>query len=326
MIPEAPMLNAVRGNSGLRRELLAALAEDRLPHSLLLAGEAGCGAGFAARCLAADYLFPAGGQPARNTADGKLTQIDEKGELVTGIIREVLAVRPVGKMNQINIAQIRTARRECFQSSLSADGRVILIQGADRMNQSAANALLKVLEEPPEGVLFLLTAGSQAAVLPTIRSRCSVYAVSPVCAAECAEALLQRDKLLPRSEAEYLAELFAGRIGSCLHAREPARRAALEKAGALYGYLAKGSEYEALVLLAGYEKDKAAAIGLLGDVSALCAASLRDPVFRVPGQAALPPALAAKTIEAAGSAVRRLSANASPKLVLTLLAADLCAG
>ena len=311
MIPEAPMLNAMRGNSDLRRELLAALAEDRLPHSLLLAGEAGCGAGFAARCLAADYLFPAGGQPARNTADGKLTQIDEKGELVTGIIREVLAVRPVGKMNQINIAQVRTARRECFQSSLSADGRVILIQGADRMNQSAANALLKVLEEPPEGVLFLLTAGSQAAVLPTIRSRCSVYAVSPVCAAECAEALLQRDKLLPRSEAEYLAELFAGRIGSCLHAREPVRRAALEKA---------------LMLLAGYEKDKAAAIGLLGDVSALCAASLRDPAFRVPGQAALPPALAAKTIEAAGSAVRRLSANASPKLVLTLLAADLCAG
>ena len=100
-----------------------------------------------------------------------MTQIDEKGELVTGIIREVLAVRPVGKMNQINIAQIRTARRECFQSSLSADGRVVLIQGADRMNQSAANALLKVLEEPPEGVLFLLTAGSQAAVLPTIRSR-----------------------------------------------------------------------------------------------------------------------------------------------------------
>ena len=52
------MLNAVRGNERLRAELLAALSEDRLPHSLLLAGEAGCGAGFAARCLAADYLFP----------------------------------------------------------------------------------------------------------------------------------------------------------------------------------------------------------------------------------------------------------------------------
>ena len=197
MKPAEPMLNAVRGNERLRAELLAALSEDRLPHSLLLAGEAGCGAGFAARCLAADYLFPQGGPPAQNTAQGRVTQIDEKGELVTGIIREVLALRPVGKMNQINIAQIRTARRECFQSSLSADGRVVLIQGADRMNQSAANALLKVLEEPPEGVLFLLTAGSQAAVLPTIRSRCSVYAVSPVSPDECTQALLQQEHQLP---------------------------------------------------------------------------------------------------------------------------------
>lgn len=324
MKPAEPMLNAVRGNERLRAELLAALSEDRLPHSLLLAGEAGCGAGFAARCLAADYLFPQGGPPAQNTAQGRVTQIDEKGELVTSIIREVLALRPVGKMNQINIAQIRTARRECFQSSLSADGRVVLIQGADRMNQSAANALLKVLEEPPEGVLFLLTAGSQAAVLPTIRSRCSVYAVSPVSPDECTQALLQQEHQLPRAEAEYLAELFAGQIGSCLHAREPARRAALEKAGALYGCLAAGKEYEALVLLAAYEKEKNAAIAVLNDVSALCAASLRSEAFRVPGQPAMPPARAARAVQKIGSAVRRLGANASPKLVLTLLAAELC--
>ena len=324
MSPAEPMLNAVCGNERLREELLSALAENRLPHSVLLTGESGTGTGFAARCLAADYLFSVGGQEARNTADGKLTQIDEKGELVTGIIREVLAVRPVGKMNQINIAQIRTARRECFQSSLSSDGRVILLQGADRMNQSAANALLKVLEEPPEGVLFLLTACSQAAVLPTIRSRCSVYGVAPVSVQECADALLQRDKLLPRKEAEYLAGLFAGRIGSCLRAREPARRAALEKASALYGTLAAGKEYDALVLLAGYEKDKAAAITLLSDLASLCAASLRDPGFRTANGAGMPAAKAAESIEAANAAVRRLSANVSPKLVLTLFVAQLC--
>ena len=192
------------------------------------------------------------------------------------------------------------------------------------MNQSAANALLKVLEEPPEGVLFLLTAGSQAAVLPTIRSRCSVYAVSPVSPDECTQALLQQEHQLPRAEAEYLAELFAGQIGSCLHAREPARRAALEKAGALYGCLAAGKEYEALVLLAAYEKEKSAAIAVLNDVSALCAASLRSEAFRVPGQPAMPPARAARAVQKIGSAVRRLGANASPKLVLTLLAAELC--
>ncbi len=118
--------------------------------------------------------------------------------------------------------------------------------------------------------------------------------------------------------------MFAGQIGSCLHAREPARRAALEKAGALYGCLAAGKEYEALVLLAAYEKEKSAAIAVLNDVSALCAASLRSEAFRVPGQPAMPPARAACAVQKIGSAVRRLGANASPKLVLTLLAAELC--
>lgn len=318
------MLGEVCGNEALRRELLTALGEDRLPQSLLLVGEAGCGTGFAARCLAADYLFPDGGQPARSTADGKLTQIVEKGEIVTGIIREVLCVRPVGKAHVITVDQIRTARSECYQSSLSTEGRVVLIQGADRMNANAANALLKVLEEPPAGVLFLLTAGSQAAVLPTIRSRCSVYAVSPVPVPECARVLQQRDPQLPQSEAAYLAQLFAGRIGSGLRAQEPARREALEKAAALVGFLAKGSEYEALVLLAGCEKEKADTICLLNDVTALCAATLRDASFRVPGQPAMPQALAARCIEGAADAIRRLSGNASPKLVLTLFAAELC--
>ena len=78
------------------------------------------------------------------------------------------------------------------------------------------------------------------------------------------------------------------------------------------------------MLMAAYEKEKSAAIAVLNDVSALCAASLRSEAFRVPGQPAMPPARAARAVQEIGSAVRRLGANASPKLVLTLLAAELC--
>ena len=81
---------------------------------------------------------------------------------------------------------------------------------------------------------------------------------------------------------------------------------------------------EQAVSLERYEKEKSAAIAVLNDVSALCAASLRSEAFRVPGQPAMPPARAACAVKKIGSAVRRLGANASPKLVLTLLAAELC--
>lgn len=324
MIPQNPMLNTLRGNKNLRHELLTALAENRLPHSLLLVGESGCGAGYAAGCLAADYLFPLEKNPAQSTAAGQVTEIDEKGELVTGIVREALSVRPVGKMNLINIAQIRTARRECFQSSLSSNGRVILIHKADRMNQNAANALLKVLEEPPQDVMFVLTACSQAAVLPTIRSRCSIYSVSPVDPQECEQALLELDKKLTPQEAAYLTQLFAGRIGSCLRARQPERRAALEKAQTLYGMLAEKQEYRALVLLSSCEKDKPAAMELLQNIIPMCAASLRKPEFMVPGSPVMQPEQAARIICAAEQALQRLSANVSIKLTLTMFAAELC--
>ena len=58
------MLERLSGNTALKSELGAALDAGRLPHAILLVGEPGCGAGFAARCLAADYLYPQGGPHA----------------------------------------------------------------------------------------------------------------------------------------------------------------------------------------------------------------------------------------------------------------------
>ena len=318
------MLDTLRGNRALREELLAALEAERLPHSVLLVGEAGCGAGYAARCLAADYLFPGGGQPARDVLAGQVSVINEKGGIETGKVREALAVRPAGKQEIIRVDQIRTARSEIFKSSLSTEGRVVLVYGAQAMNQNAANAFLKVLEEPPEGVLFILTAASQAAVLPTIRSRCAIFGVAPVSRAECAEALREREKSLSAAEADTLSALFAGKIGSCLAACAPARRAQLETANRLYAAIGSRDEYAVLALLAGLEKDKPAARRLLADLAALCAATLRDPAFAPAGAQPLAGDACAAAIAAAGEADRKLAGNLSPKLVLTLLGAGLC--
>ena len=65
------MLDRLAGNAALKADLAAALAAGRLAHSILLVGERGCGAGFAARCLAADYLYPAGGPHAEAVLRGE---------------------------------------------------------------------------------------------------------------------------------------------------------------------------------------------------------------------------------------------------------------
>lgn len=159
-----PMLERIAGNRELKQDLKTALGSGRIAHSILLVGEPGCGAGFAARCLAADYLYPNGGPHAEAVLRGQDT--------------ESIVVRGEGASGQIKVEAIRDARQNIQKSALSSDaeGRVLFIYGAQNLNGASANAMLKIMEEPPEGVMFLLTASSAAAVLPTIRSLFFAYA------------------------------------------------------------------------------------------------------------------------------------------------------
>ena len=230
------MLDRLAGNTALKQDLAAALAADRLAHSILLVGERGCGAGFAARCLAADYLYPGGGPHA----EAVLRQEDT----------ECITIRGEGASGQIKVERIRAAREEITHSALAEDarGRVMFVYGAQDMNQSSANALLKIIEEPPEGVLFLFTATSAAAVLPTIRSRCAAYTITPVPLAECAALLRRTLPGLSRDAADDLAFLYEGHIGLGLAAcRQPQAK-------------------EALALLAEHTKDLDPRIGMCLDV------------------------------------------------------------
>ena len=171
------MLDRMEGNAELKTSVQQMLATRRLTHSVLLVGEAGLGTGFAARCIAADYLYPAGGAAAEALLRGECCRAVAKagkrdsGTVETGIVREAISVSGMGSGGKYLVGQVTAMRSEIFNTSLSAEGRAVLLYHVERMNEESANALLKVMEEPPEGVLFLLTADSLASVLPTTRSR-----------------------------------------------------------------------------------------------------------------------------------------------------------
>ncbi|HJA25002.1 MAG TPA: hypothetical protein H9795_02970 [Candidatus Fournierella merdigallinarum] len=296
------MLERIEGNEELKQSLKAALGAGRLSNSVLLCGETGCGVGFAARCLAADYLFAAGGPAAEAVLEGRSP--------------ECLEVRGQGARGEILVGQARQARASVYETALSAAGRVVIFYGAHRMNPSAANALLKVLEEPPAGVLFLLTAPGAAGVLATIRSRCGQYTVAPVSAGAC-EAYLKKNFPGCR-DAALLAAVSAGRIGwaARIAADEAARRTldtALEAARAAAG----ADRYGLLRLLSAFEKDRAAAGRLLEDLAAIGAAALEG------ADLGLGRPDAGRIAAAAARARRDLDRNLNQKLLLTRLAGEL---
>ena len=294
------MLDRLAGNSQLKQTLQAALQGGRLSHSVLLCGEKGAGAGFAARCLAADYLYPQGGPGA--------------DQVMAGESPECIQVRGEGVSGNIPVARIREVRRAVFDTALSANGRVVILYDTQNLNGSSGNALLKVLEEPPEGVLFILTASSQAAVMPTIRSRCGAYAVGPVPKDECVAWLNKYHPGCKPAPAD-LALLYDGHIGLCRDVvTDPARAKLLETARTLAEMIAKRDEYGILCTLTAFEKDKPGVQTVLRDLCCLSAATLHRPGFTP-----LTAHKAGHVILRADEAAAALAANGNPKLVLTNL-------
>jgi DNA polymerase III subunit delta' len=133
------------------KRLLRAALDDGLAHAYLFHGPPGVGKRAMATALAAELL----GDAAR---------------VERGSHPDLYMLEPLG--DQIRIDAIRSLRHDLHMRPFEADRRVYLIFGAHSMNEEAADALLKDLEEPPAYAVIVLVADELGSLLETIRSRC----------------------------------------------------------------------------------------------------------------------------------------------------------
>jgi len=204
----------------------------RLPHALLFSGPRGIGKATLAFRLARFVLSGGAGNAgqgglfgdAPGGADGLAVPPD------SGVFRRVAAG---GHADLLTVERaydprLRRLRGEivvgdareigAFLRLTPAEGgwRVVVVDGADEMNRNAANALLKVLEEPPRRALLLLVAHSPGRLLPTIRSRCRRLPLSAL-SDDIVGRLLQRYRPdLPAETAAAVTGLAGGSIGRAL--------------------------------------------------------------------------------------------------------------
>lgn len=298
------MLHRIVGNEVALQALKAALQAGRLSHSVLFCGEKGTGTGFAARCLAAEYLYP--------------NQPSGANSVLKGQAEECIQIKGEGASGEIRIERIRQIRQEVFKTSLTTKGRVVILYGAENLNSSSGNALLKILEEPPKNLLFILTACSPSAVLSTIRSRCVQYSFCPVSESECT-AYLQQYRPNCRNPV-FLSQIFGGKIGSALECvDQPLRKGILDQALRLSVLIEKRQLYAILQLFSQFETDKPNTKILLQDLQAICAARLkRENISEISISKA------AKALPILKENYEKLHANASLKLLLTVLGHQLC--
>lgn len=115
----------------------------------------------------------------------------------------------------LKVDQMRAIEREANYRPFEGAVRVFIIDDADKLNEPSANALLKVLEEPPPTSHLILVTSRPAMLLPTIRSRCQPIRFSPLTASEIEEHLLA-NKLAKSSEAKLRARAAGGSLARSL--------------------------------------------------------------------------------------------------------------
>lgn len=186
------LTSALRGH---REELVFlgdAVARGKLHHALIFEGERGIGKATAAFHLAnrllGDETAPGeAGLPAPDPSASTFRQI------VQGVHPGLLYLtRPKNDQNTgfksaITVDEIRRLQRFFSMTAAGADAyRVVIIDPVNDLNRNAANALLKLLEEPPARSVFILIAHGTGGLLPTIRSRCQILKFAPLSDADIA--------------------------------------------------------------------------------------------------------------------------------------------
>lgn len=183
------------GHYDAQAAILEGLRQGKLHHAWLIGGPEGIGKATFAYMVAKQLLGLKGGPaPAGDRLD--VDPARQASRLVSNLAHPDLVVlrrQPAtDKKAAATMIAVETVRRalDVFASTPSDGGwRVCVVDSADDLNASAANALLKVLEEPPARAIFLIIAHQPGQVLPTIRSRCRKLTLRPLAETEIAAVL-----------------------------------------------------------------------------------------------------------------------------------------
>jgi DNA polymerase-3 subunit delta' len=208
------------------RILTTFLQKGTIPHALLFTGIEGVGkhaaaTAFAMACNCEDKSFERLGR-----IDNDIYNDNQKRDFIgpcgncrscrkiqSGNHPDVIFIKPSGAF--IRIAQIRTLFETLALKPYEASWRVVIISNAQTLHPAAGNALLKMLEEPPDQTILILTAEQAADLLPTIVSRCQHIRFNPISRKNIA-VLMTEEHRLDAESASLIAAMSNGSLSQAL--------------------------------------------------------------------------------------------------------------
>lgn len=236
------------GNEKAKNTLVLGLQGGRLPHAMLLEGDSGCGKKTFAKIIAAAAVCAGGDKPCG---------VCRHCIKAMGGIHPDIALYDGTTPKNLNVEAVRGIRLAASVRPNEAERKVYILADVQNMTPQGQNALLKVLEEPPANVMFVLTCDNRSRLLETIVSRVTVIQLEPPARELCVKALRTLAQGHTEDEYKLAAEAFEGNIGKAAASlRDDGFIKLMDTAKRITQAAAKGSEYELLAALAVFESDK----------------------------------------------------------------------
>lgn len=318
------------GNAEVKRQIAAFADTGEFPHALLIEGAVGSG-----RRTFASYIAKAAVCTAEQGRPCGVCAACRKAE--NGHHPDVAVYGGDGGARSFHVDTVRALRESAYVLPNESEKRVLLLIGADTMTEQAQNALLRILEEPPRHLLFLLTCENRARLLPTILSRVQCLSLSGASEEEALPILRERLPDVEERELRRALLVFDGCIGRVIDAMEgDTFPQILQTVSAMAEALLSPTELPFLKLTAPMDRDRPLTEGVLAGLLPL----FRDALCAKQGQTtwlSTAPELAQRLAQTFTSAQlmrmmnevqalqRAQQTNTSSPLLLSLLSARLFA-
>jgi len=226
----------VLGNKRTKKILKKSLGRNRIPNSLLFFGPEGVGKKDVALVLA--------------KALNCLKKKDDACEICAscraienGNFPDVMAIAP--EKNILKIEQMRTMKQTAYLKPMVGRKRVFIIDKAEKMNEEAANSVLKILEEPPAFTHIILITHNPFLILPTIRSRCQDLSFSQISKQDIEKVLVERGE--EAEKARIISLLVRGNLKQALNLEWEEIQPFREKAWQLLDAVSRGKGISSFV-------------------------------------------------------------------------------